>query len=80
MRDRARFAATAAGCQLPVAAPTEQKTATWKVDELEPNTSGRAEAWKAILDNSATPLRTSDVRSTIDEQGVRRASSTCTTQ
>ena len=43
------------------------------MDELEPNTTGRAEAWKAILDNSGYSMRTSEVRSTVDEQGVRRA-------
>ncbi|GAB2961546.1 hypothetical protein GCM10027048_32100 [Hymenobacter coalescens] len=71
LRDRARYAAMATGPAPVVAA--EVKTATWKIDELEPNTTGRAEAWKAILDNSGYSMRTSDVRSTVDEKGIRRA-------
>ncbi|WP_171025796.1 toprim domain-containing protein [Hymenobacter jeollabukensis] len=72
LRDRARFAATVAG-PAPVVDAAEVKTATWKIDELEPGATGRAEAWKAILDNSGYSMRTSDVRSTVDEQGIRRA-------
>jgi hypothetical protein len=72
LRDRARFAATATGPAL-AAVAAEVKTATWKIDELEPNTTGRAEAWKAILDNSGYSMRTSEVRSMVDEQGIRRA-------
>jgi len=72
-RERARYAGSAAATSLPAAVHTEQKTATWKIDELEPNTTGRAEAWKAILDNSGYSMQTSDVRSTVDEQGIRRA-------
>jgi hypothetical protein len=53
------------------AAGTE-KVATWRVDELTPNTTGRAEAWKAILETDGY-IRTSDVRSSVDEQGIRRA-------
>ncbi|RYU84849.1 toprim domain-containing protein [Hymenobacter persicinus] len=73
LRERARYAEAAAGVRLPTASPTEAKTATWTVDELEPNTTGRAEAWKAILDNSGYSMQTSQVRSTVDEQGIRRA-------
>ncbi|GAB3879448.1 hypothetical protein GCM10028824_42960 [Hymenobacter segetis] len=53
-------------------AAAEEKVATWRVDELTPNTSGRAEAWKAVLE-SAGYIRTGEVRSTVDEQGIRRA-------
>ena len=73
LRGRARYAEPATLINLPTGPPAEDKTATWKVDELEPNTTGRAEAWKAILDNSGYSMRTSDIRSTIDEQGIRRA-------
>ena len=72
-RDRARYADSAAAASLPAATPTEQKMATWKIEEMEPNTTGRAEAWKAILDNSGYSMQTSDIRSTMDEQGIRRA-------
>ncbi len=48
-------------------------SATWKIDEVAANTTGRAEAWKEILDNSGYSMRTSEVRSTVDEQGIRRA-------
>jgi len=73
LRERARYAGSAAEASIANAAPREVKTATWRVDELEPNTTGRAEAWKAILDNSGYSMQTSDVRSTVDEQGIRRA-------
>jgi hypothetical protein len=73
LRERARYAESAAAINLPVASPAEVKTATWKVDELEPNANGRAEAWKAILDNSGFSMQTSAVRSAVDEQGIRRA-------
>ncbi|GAA4394210.1 toprim domain-containing protein [Hymenobacter koreensis] len=72
LRDQARFAARPAAADLP-AAPAEVKVATWQIDELEPNTTGRAEAWKEILDNSGYSMRTSEIRSTVDEQGIRRA-------
>ncbi|GAA4389285.1 toprim domain-containing protein [Hymenobacter koreensis] len=71
--DQARFEAAAVAVSLPAATPTEVRTATWKIDELEPNSTGRAEAWKAILDNSGYSMRTSEVRSMVDEQGIRRA-------
>ena len=48
------------------------KVVTWRVDELTPHTSGRAEAWQAVLESDGY-LRTSDVRSSVDEQGIRRA-------
>ena len=70
LRDRARYAAAAAG---PAVAATEEKTATWKIDELQPGATGRAEAWKAILDNSGYSMQTSEVRATVDAQGIRRA-------
>ncbi|MBC6609056.1 toprim domain-containing protein [Hymenobacter sp. BT188] len=54
------------------AAPGEEKMATWRVDELTPHTTGRAEAWKAVLESDGY-LRTSEVRSSVDEQGIRRA-------
>ncbi|RAK62445.1 toprim domain-containing protein [Hymenobacter edaphi] len=73
LRDQARFEAAAVAVSLPAATPTEVRTATWKIDKLEPNSTGRAEAWKAILDNSGYSMRTSEVRSTVDEQGIRRA-------
>ncbi|GAB3243990.1 hypothetical protein GCM10027346_41200 [Hymenobacter seoulensis] len=73
LRGRARFAEAAAVVSLAAPSPAEVKTATWKVDELEANTTGRAEAWKAILDNSGYSMQTSEVRSTVDEQGIRRA-------
>ena len=71
-RERARFAQRPAPADL-AAAPAQDKVATWRIDELEPNTTGRAEAWKALLDNSGYAMRTSEVRSTVDEQGIRRA-------
>ncbi|MBF9144536.1 toprim domain-containing protein [Hymenobacter properus] len=70
LRDRARYDAAAS---LPTVAATEEKTATWKIDELQPGATGRAEAWKAILDNSGYSMQTSEVRATVDEQGIRRA-------
>ncbi|MBC6700208.1 toprim domain-containing protein [Hymenobacter puniceus] len=73
LRDRARYAGSTTAASLPAAATAEQKTATWKIDELQPDTTGRAEAWKALLDNSGYSMRTSEVRSTMDEQGIRRA-------
>ncbi|MBC6992068.1 hypothetical protein, partial [Hymenobacter sp. BT491] len=73
LRARARHAEAAVGVNSPTAAVTGEKTVTWKVDELQPDTSGRAEAWKAILDNSGYSMQTSAVRSTVDEQGIRRA-------
>lgn len=72
LRDQARFAARPVAADLP-AVQAEVKVATWQIDELEPNTSGRAEAWKEILDNSGYSMRTSEIRSTVDEQGIRRA-------
>ncbi|SHL91603.1 toprim domain-containing protein [Hymenobacter psychrotolerans] len=72
LRDQARFAARPVAADLP-AAQAEVKVATWQIDELEPNTTGRAEAWKEILDNSGYSMRTSEIRSTVDEQGIRRA-------
>ena len=73
LRGRARYAEPVAAIGLPTSTPTAAKTATWKIDEVEPNTTGRAEAWKEILDNSGYSMRTSEVRSTVDEQGIRRA-------
>ncbi|KAA9325080.1 hypothetical protein F0P96_20500 [Hymenobacter busanensis] len=73
LRDRARFAERAAPGGLAVAAGPEVKMATWKIDELEPDTTGRAESWKALLDNSGYSMQTSEVRSKVDEQGIRRA-------
>ncbi|WP_345237911.1 toprim domain-containing protein [Hymenobacter saemangeumensis] len=55
-----------------IAAVGDEKVATWRVDELMPNTTGRAEAWRAILESDGY-IRTSEVRSTVDEQGIRRA-------
>ena len=60
------------GINLPTGPPVGEKTATWKIDELQPNTIGRAEAWKAILDDSGYSMQTSEVRSTVNEQGIRR--------
>ncbi len=57
----------------PTLATTEEKTATWKIDELAANTTGRAEAWKEVLDKSGYSMQTSEIRSTIDVQGIRRA-------
>lgn len=65
-RDRARYAAA-------LASAAAEKTATWKIDELTPNTTGRAEAWKEVLDKSGYSMQTSEIRSTVDEQGIRRA-------
>jgi hypothetical protein len=73
LRARARHAEAAVGVNSPKATVTGEKTVTWKVDELQPGTTGRAEAWKAILDNSGYSMQTSAVRSTVDEQGIRRA-------
>ena len=73
LRGRARSAETAAAINLPTGPPAEEKTATWKIDEIAANTTGRAEAWKEILDNSGYSMQTSEVRSTVDEQGIRRA-------
>lgn len=73
LRERARYAETAATVSLPSGPPAEEKTATWKIDEVAANTTGRAEAWKEILDNSGYSMQTSEVRSTVDEQGIRRA-------
>ena len=72
LRDQARFAARPAAADLP-ASQAEVKVATWQINELEPNTTGRAEAWKEILDNSGYSMRTSEIRSAVDEQGIRRA-------
>ena len=68
-RDRARFMAA----QAVAGAASEEKTATWKIDELAANTTGRAEAWKEVLDKSGYSMQTSEIRSTVDEQGIRRA-------
>jgi hypothetical protein len=68
-RDRARFTAA----QAVAGAGSEEKTATWKIDELAANTTGRAEAWKKVLDKSGYSMQTSEIRSTVDEQGIRRA-------
>nr|GEZ31629.1 hypothetical protein [Tanacetum cinerariifolium] len=68
-RDRARFTAA----QASAGATSEEKTATWKIDELAANTTGRAEAWKEVLDKSGYSMQTSEIRSTVDEQGIRRA-------
>ena len=73
LRGRARYAEPTATINLPAGPPAEEKTATWKIDELAANTTGRAEAWKEILDNSGYSMRTSEVRSTVDERGIRRA-------
>jgi hypothetical protein len=73
LRSRARYAEPAAAINLPTGPPTEEKTATWKIDEVAANTTGRAEAWKALLDNSGYSMQTSEVRSIVDEQGIRRA-------
>ena len=64
--DRASYAAAQASA-------AAEKTATWKIDELAPNTTGRAEAWKEVLDKSGYSMQTSEIRSTVDEQGIRRA-------
>ena len=69
-RERARYAEAKAAPTLPIA---EEKTATWKIDELAANTTGRAEAWKEVLDKSGYSMQTSEIRSTVDEQGIRRA-------
>ncbi|GAA4493053.1 hypothetical protein GCM10023172_01090 [Hymenobacter ginsengisoli] len=66
LRDRASYATGQAGA-------AAKKTATWKIDEVAPNTTGRAEAWKEVLDKSGYSLQTSEIRSTVDEQGIRRA-------
>ncbi|GAA3979756.1 toprim domain-containing protein [Hymenobacter antarcticus] len=73
LRSRARYAEPAAAITLPTGPPAEEKTATWKIDEVAANTTGRAEAWKEILNNSGYSMQTSEVRSTVDEQGIRRA-------
>ncbi|QNE42276.1 toprim domain-containing protein (plasmid) [Hymenobacter sp. NBH84] len=73
LRGRARYAAPTAVINIPTGSSAEEKTATWKIDEVTASTTGRAEAWKEILDNSGYSMRTSEVRSTIDEQGIRRA-------
>lgn len=52
--------------------PGVEKVATWRVDELAPHTTGRAEAWQAVLESDGY-IRTSAIRSTVDEQGIRRA-------
>lgn len=70
IRERTKFAEATLSPTLPTA---EEKTATWKIDELEANTTGRAEAWKAVLDKSGYSMQTSEIRSTVDEQGIRRA-------
>ncbi|SHJ79740.1 Toprim-like [Hymenobacter daecheongensis DSM 21074] len=72
-RDRARYAERNPAPALATAPAVEEKTATWKIDEVAPNTTGRAEAWKEVLDNSSYSYKTSEIRSTIDEQGIRRA-------
>ncbi len=68
-RDQARFTAA----QAVAGAASEEKTATWKIDELAANTTGRAEAWKEVLDKSGYSMQTSEIRSSVDEQGIRRA-------
>ncbi|MBO2033457.1 toprim domain-containing protein [Siccationidurans ginsengisoli] len=73
LRGRARYAEPATTISLPTSPSSEEKTATWKIDEVAANTTGRAEAWKEVLDNSGYSMRTSEVRSTVDEQGIRRA-------
>ncbi|SMB79284.1 hypothetical protein SAMN00120144_3107 [Hymenobacter roseosalivarius DSM 11622] len=73
LRGRARFAEPPVVTSLPAGPSAEEKMATWRIDEVEPNTTGRAEAWKEVLDNSGYSMRTSEVRSTIDEQGIRWA-------
>ncbi|GAC1602424.1 MAG: hypothetical protein NVS3B25_30710 [Hymenobacter sp.] len=73
LRGRARYAESAVAVSLPTGPPAEEKTATWKIDEVAANTTGRAEAWKEILDSSGYSMRTSEVRSTVDERGIRRA-------
>ncbi|UYZ61276.1 toprim domain-containing protein [Hymenobacter latericus] len=50
----------------------EDRVATWRVDELLPHTTGRAEAWQAVLESDGY-IRTSSIRSSVDEQGIRRA-------
>ncbi|MET4109026.1 toprim domain-containing protein [Hymenobacter sp. UYP22] len=72
-RDRARYAERNPAPALATVPAAEEKTATWKIDEVAPNTTGRAEAWKEVLDNSSYSYKTSEIRSTIDEQGIRRA-------
>ncbi|TGD76980.1 toprim domain-containing protein [Hymenobacter wooponensis] len=72
-RDRARYAERNPAPALATVLAAEEKTATWKIDEVAPNTTGRAEAWKEVLDNSSYSYKTSEIRSTIDEQGIRRA-------
>jgi hypothetical protein len=50
-----------------------EKTATWKIEERDPSGTSRAEAWKEVFDRSGYTMQTSDIRSSLDEQGVRRS-------
>ena len=50
-----------------------EKTATWRIAEPDPNTTSRAEAWKEVFDKSGYSMQTSEIRSSLDEQGVRRS-------
>jgi hypothetical protein len=76
-RDRARYAEPVPALSLPTAPvaegkPVEEKVATWRVDELTPNSTGRAEAWKEVLESGGY-IKTGEVRSSVDERGIRSA-------
>ena len=82
-RDRARYAEPGPALSLPTTpvvegkpieekVVAEDKVATWHVDELTPNSTGRAEAWKEVLESSGY-IKTGEIRSSVDEQGIRSA-------
>jgi hypothetical protein len=50
-----------------------EKTATWRIEERDPSGTSRAEAWKEVMDKSGYSMQTSEIRSSLDEQGVRRS-------
>ncbi|MGI4734212.1 MAG: toprim domain-containing protein [Janthinobacterium lividum] len=50
-----------------------EKTATWKIEERDPNGTSRAEAWKEVMDKSGYTMQASEIRSSLDEQGIRRS-------
>jgi hypothetical protein len=70
-QNQSRHSAPAARAEA-AAVPGEEKMAIWRVDELTPYATGRAEAWKAVLESDGY-IRTSEVRSSVDERGIRRA-------
>lgn len=72
-RARAGYAQPAPAISLATGPGAEEKTATWRIDELAPNTTGRAEAWKAVLDNSGYSIQTGEVRGSVNEKGIRQA-------